>query len=389
MAARAHPRPAGYAAPSRGGTLTSDGPEPMSPPELGTDSPRVALVRLSSLGDVVRALPVVASLRRRWPEAELTWVLEPAPHEILAGHPMVDRFLVLRRHLGPAAHPELWWRTRDLEFDLVLDVHRYLKAGLVTAMLRAPVKVGYDRGRSAELNWLFTTHRIPPGPRRHVQEEYFEFLRYLDVPVERAWPLPLTAEERRQQRSFFGGLEGEPLGVLLSSSTDAKDWSLDGWVSALEDARRDLGMQPVLVGGRSTREDRRADELRARAGVTIVDGREQDLRRLLWMADGCSVFVGPDSGPLHIAAAAGTPVVGLYGRTDPRRHGPYGPLGRMEDLLVDRFGPREGAEPTDATRAGRMSLITAHEVVERIALARERYGGASSRAGSGEDGGRP
>lgn len=361
----------------------------MSPPELGTDSPRVALVRLSSLGDVVRALPVVASLRRRWPEAELTWVLEPAPHQILAGHPMVDRFLVLRRHLGPAAHPELWWRTRDLEFDLVLDVHRYLKAGLVTAMLRAPVKVGYDRGRSAELNWLFTTHRIPPGPRRHVQEEYFEFLRYLDVPVERSWPLPLTAEERRRQRSFFGGLEGEPLGVLLSSSTDAKDWSLDGWASALEVARRDLGMQPVLVGGRSAREDRRADELVARAGATIVDGREQDLRRLLWMVDGCSVFVGPDSGPLHIAAAAGTPVVGLYGRTDPRRHGPYGPLGRMEDLLVDRFGPREGPEPTDATRAGRMSLITADEVVERIARARERYGGASSAAGNGEGGRQP
>lgn len=358
----------------------------MRPPELGTDSPRVALVRLSSLGDVVRALPVVASLRRRWPEAEITWVLEPAPHELLAGHPMVDRFLVLRRHLGPAAHPELWWRTRNLEFDLVLDVHRYLKAGLVTALLSAPVKVGYDRGRSAELNWLFTTHRIPPGPRRHVQEEYFEFLRYLDVPVQRSWPLPLTVEERRRQRSFFGGLEREPLGVLLSSSTAAKDWSLDGWASALEVARRDLDMQPVLVGGRSAREDRRVAELRARGGVTVVDGREQDLRRLLWMVDGCSVFVGPDSGPLHIAAAAGTPVVGLYGHTDPRRHGPYGPLGRMEDLLVDRFGPREDPEPTDATRAGRMRLITADEVVERIALARERYGGGASGAG-GEAGG--
>lgn len=352
----------------------------MTPLELDVPHPRVAVVRLSSLGDVVRVLPVVASLRRRWPGCELTWVVEPGPHELLAGHPMVDRFLLFRRDLGVAAHLDLWRRARPLEFDLVLDLHRYLKAGLATALLDAPVKLGFDRQRSADLNWWFTTHRIPPGPRRHVQEEYFEFLRHLGVPVVREWPLPLTGEERRRQRATLGTMEDETLGVLLCSSTDAKDWPVERWARALEVVRHDLGVQPLLVGGRTPREDRRAGRLRTLTRAPVVDAREQDLRRLLWTVEACSVFAGPDSGPLHIAAAAGTPAVGLYGYTDPGRHGPRGPLGREEDLVVDRFGPREEGERLDETRPGRMELITVDEVVAKIETALELRDAGPSRA---------
>lgn len=358
----------------------------MSPLPPGTESPRIALVRLSALGDVVRVLPVVASLRARWPEAELTWVVEPGPHELLRGHPMVDRFLVLRRGRPLTAHLDLWRRARGLAFDLVVDLHRYLKAGLVTLLLDAPVKLGFDRGRSADLNWWITTHRIPPGPRRHVQEEYYDFLRHLGVPVRRAWPLPLSRDERRRQRGLLGGLDAPPVGVLLSSSSAAKDWPVDRWARALEAVRRDLGMQPLLVGGRSRREDRRAARLRRLARVPVPDLREQDLRRLLWTVDGCSVVVGPDSGPLHVAAAAGTPAVGLYGHTDPRRHGPRGPLGAHDDLVIDRFGPREGDEPTDGTRPGRMELITVDEVVGTIERARDRYASGDPE-GAPRDGG--
>lgn len=343
----------------------------MTRPTLDTDRPRIALVRLSSLGDVVRVLPLLASLRRRWPDCELTWAVEPGPRALLGDHPLVDRFLVLRRDRPLTGHLGLWARTRGLSFDAVLDLHRYFKAGLVTAMLRAPVKVGFDRERSADLNWWLTTHHLPPAPRRHVQEEYFEFLRWLDVPVVRAWPLPLTDEERRRRDAFFSDLEEETLGVLLCSSTDVKDWPAERWARALEAVRDELGLQPVLVGGRNEREERRAARLKELTRVPVVDGREQDLRRLLWMVDGCTVFAGPDSGPLHIAAAAGTPAVGLYGPTDPTRHGPWGPRGRGEELVVDRFGPREGNEPTDETRPGRMERITVEEVVRAIGRARE------------------
>lgn len=358
--------------------------------ELQTDRPRIALVRLSSLGDVVRVLPVVASLRSRWPECELTWVVEPGPHGLLAGHPEVDRFLLFRRGLGPAAHAELWWKGRGLEFDLVLDLHRYFKAGLVTGLLDAPVKLGFDRDRSADLNWWFTTHRIPPNPRRHVQEEYFEFLDHLGVPVVREWPLPVTPGERRRQRAEMEGL-GEVLGVQLGSSTEAKDWPVERWARALEAVRRDLGLRPVLIGGRSGREDRAARRLKELTGVRVRDVREQDLRRLLWTAAGCTVVAGPDSGPVHVAAAAGVPVVGLYGYTDPARHGPRGPVEGLDELVVDRFGPRPGGRPTDETRPGRMELVTVEEVVGKIERARDlarelgRTGGHGRASDAGGD----
>lgn len=361
----------------------------MPPFELHTDRPRIALVRLSSVGDLVRVLPVVASLRARWPACELTWVVEADLHGLVAGHPMVDRFVPLRRELGPAAHPELWWRTRGLTLDLVLDLHRYFKAGLVTALLDAPVKLGFDRGRSADLNWWFTTHRIPPGPRRHVQDEYYEFLEHLGVPVVREWPLPFTEEGRRRHAAAVGS--GEVLGVHLSSSAEAKDWPVERWARALDAVRSDLGLRPVLLGGRSLREDRRARRVAELVeGGPIEDLREQDLPRLLHAAAACTVFVGPDSGPLHVAAAAGVPAVGLYGCTDPARHGPRGPVEGLDELVVDRFGPRPGGTPTDETRPGRMERITVEEVVDRVERAREvarsaDADGGSSGHGTGHD----
>jgi heptosyltransferase I len=358
----------------------------MPPLELDTDRPRIALVRLSSVGDLVRVLPVVASLRARWPECELTWVVEASLHGLVAGHPMVDRFVLLRRELGPAAHPELWWKTRGLSFDLVLDLHRYFKAGLVTGLLDAPVKLGFDRARSADLNWWFTTHRIPPAPRRHVQDEYCEFLEHLGVPVVRAWPLP-PGEEMRRRPAGTGGAGGL-LGVHTTSSAEEKDWPVERWARTLEAARRDLGLRPVLVGGRSPREDRRARRLQEFVeGDPVEDRRAQDLRRLVRTAGACTVFTGPDSGPLHVAAAAGVPAVGLYGCTDPARHGPRGPVEALDELVVDRFGPRPDGEPTDETRPGRMSRITVEEVVGRIERAREVA--RSVGAGRAADGERP
>lgn len=343
----------------------------MPPLELDTERPRIALVRLSSVGDVVRVLPLLASLRRRWPDAELTWVVEPGPHGLLAGHPMVDRFVLFRRDRPLTAHVDLWRRTRRLAFDLVLDLHRYFKAGLATALLDAPVKLGFDRGRSADFNWWFTTHRLPSGPRRHVQDELFEFLDHLGVPVVRRWPLPLTAGERRRQRAEFGRLGDEPLAVHPTSSAPAKDWPLERWAELVRAARRELGMQPLLVGGRGAREERRAERLRDAAGAgAVVDAREQDLRRLLWTVSACTAFVGPDSGPLHVAAARGVPAVGIYGHTDPARHGPRGPLGRLDELVVDGFGPRPDG-PTDETRPGRMERVAVDDVLGKIERARE------------------
>lgn len=330
----------------------------------------VALVRLSAIGDTVHAMPMVASLRRAWPECRITWVIQPGPLELMRGRPDVDEFLVFERSAGAGGLLDLRRRTAGRRFDLVVTPHPYLKAGLVTRLLDAPVRVGYDRARAHDLTWIFTTHRIPPGPEGHVQDEYFEFLEYLGVPVRREWDFHFTEQERRDQEAFFREIDRPVLAVVPRSSDPKKDWILDRYARVIDVAGGDLGLRPILVGGES--EGERADAAQLARSCRFPPRVElrNDLRRLAWILDKSSVVLAPDTGPLHMAVALGTPTIGLYGYTDPKRSGPYG---RFDDLLVDRFTRPGETRPSRRSRPGNMERITVEEVIEKLERARERY----------------
>ncbi|MFQ5680399.1 MAG: glycosyltransferase family 9 protein, partial [Gemmatimonadota bacterium] len=332
-------------------------------------------------------LPVVASLRRAWPESRIAWAIQPGPHRLMRGHPAVERFLLFRRELGMRALGDFRRQVRPLRFDLVLDCHRHFKAGLVTWMADAPVKLGFDRRRARDFTWLFTTHRLPAREPGHVQEGYFEFLEYLGVPVVREWDFHFTEEEEAARRAFFTRLGAPGLAVVLRSSRPEKDWTLEGFARVLEMAV-DLGLRPLLVGGRTAPEERAAAELRAVCRAPVEDARADDPRRLAWLLAGSAVALAPDTGPLHIAVALGTPTVGLYGATDPRRSGPYE---RFGELLVDRYPARGARRPSPRVRPEGMRRITVSEVGEKLELAVRRYvrePGSATRGGSGPTGAR-
>lgn len=317
-------------------------------------------------------MPVVASLRRAWPEARITWVTQPAAHDLVREHPDVSEFLVFRRDRGARGLLEFRRAAAGRRFDLVVTPQVYFKAGLVTAILDAPVKMGFDRRRARDLTWLFSTHRIPPRPPGHVQDQYFEFLEYLGVPVVREWDFAFSPRERAAQRAFFAELDRPALAVTVRSSRPEKNWIPERWARVLEVAESELGLRPVLVGSGSAAERAVAEEVvrltRARPVVALAD----DLRRLAWIVDGSALFLGPDTGPLHVAAALGTPTVGLYGVTDPARVGPYE---RFGELVVDRY-PRPGGSGAVAhRRAGDMERITVEDVLEKLELAVRRYVG--------------
>jgi heptosyltransferase I len=288
----------------------------------------------------------------------------------MRGRPDVTDFVLFRRGLGARAYPDFYRQTRSRRFDLVLDVHPYLKAGLVTRALDAPVRLGYDRARARDLSWLFTTHRIPARPPSHVQDQYFEFLEHLGVPVAPEWDFHFTAEERAARRAFFGAIDCPVLAIVLRSSTPGKDWILDRYARVIDVAEGDLGFRSILVGGDSERE--RADAEHLRSLCRFAPGVElgHDLRRLAWLLDGSSLVVSPDTGPLHIAVALGTPTIGLYGRTDPKRSGPYRDF---EDLLIDRYTRTGETRPSRRRRSGNMERITVEDVLDKLELARVRY----------------
>ena len=336
---------------------------------LRLDAPRrIAIVMLSALGDAVHALPVVNALKRKWPRAELTWVIQPVPHQLVRHQPAVDHFIVFQRRRGvrgAKAFLELRRQARGRRFDLLLDLQVYFKAGIITALLDAPVKLGFDRARARDLNWLFTTHRIAPHPVQHVQDQYFEFLHHIGVdpePVE--WSIVITPEERAAQREFFEALDRPACAVVLGTSRAAKNWPAERYARALEHVYERHGLQPVVVGGPSAGEREVAEAVLRLARVPIRKALGDSVRRLIWLLDGSRLVLSPDTGPLHVARALDRPLVGIYGYTNPRRHGPY----RRPGAIVDGYARYPG-EPYPASmeyRPDGMARIPVEAVTAKV-----------------------
>ncbi len=330
---------------------------------------RTAIVMMSAVGDSVHVLPVLTALKRAQPQMRVTWVLQPGPASLVRGHPDVDEIIPFHYGSGLTAYAQVRRALAAREFDLVLALQVSLKAGLVTTFTKAPVKLGFDRARARDLNWLFTTHRIPPGPRRHVQDQYFEFLDHLGVPhAPVTWNLGPWEQEREAQRAFVARV-GRPYAAIVCGTSDAdRDWMPERWAAVCDALHSQYGMQSVLVGGPSTREVATASAIVAQAKVAkpMVALGEGGLRGLVGILDAAELVLSLDTAPLHISVALGKPVIALMSQADPKRTGPYG---RSMDLVVNAFA--EPGDPPDEVlwmrRRGRMARITVDDVLERVA----------------------
>ena len=341
----------------------------------------VCIVLLTGLGDVVHGLPVANALRDRgW---RVTWVVEPMPAPLLRPHPSIDDVVVYRKKEGVRGVAALARALSGRRFDVTLNLNVYTKSVWPTLLSRAPVRVGFDRGRSFEGVWLAANRHLPPGPRAHTQDMFLQFLDVLGVPRPEPleWRIPFTAEERRAQAGFYGPLEGRPVAALVpASASRKKDWLADRYAAVADALERDYGFRVMLVGGPGERENAIAREIAERAATPPLWAMGDGIRRLMWTLDACDLVIAPDTGPAHVARALGVPVVGLYGHTNPWRVGPYR---AFQDLWVDRYtDPGAAPDPSHADpRHGRMEQITAAHVLERVQHAVGHYGaGRTARA---------
>ena len=334
---------------------------------------RICIVMMSAVGDAVHVLPVVNALKRARPSCHITWVLQPAPATLVRGHPAVDEIVIFDRAEGTRAFLDVRARLAPLRFDVVLDLQVYFKAGIVTSFTRAPVKLGFDRRRARDFNWLFTTHRIPAHPTgQHVQDQYFEFLTALGVPAEPVeWNIGPWPDEREWQRDFFASMSRPAAAIVVATSKPQKDWPPERWAEVVDALWEDYALEPVLVGGRSPRELHAEEVILSRARHRPRSALGSGLRRLVGILDGSALVLAPDTGPLHIAVALNRPVVSLIGYTNPKRTGPYR---RFHDLIVDAYGdPGESYGITMETRLDRMPRIQVRDVLEKVDVWNARY----------------
>lgn len=338
----------------------------------------ICIVLLTGLGDVVHGLPVAVEIKRRYPGTRITWVAEPPGAQLLGKHPCVDDVLTFRKSAGVSGILDLRRQFAGRRFDLTLNLQRYVKSIWPTLFSGAPIRLGLDRARVRDGVWLFSNRRLPPRPWHHTQDVFLEFLEPLGVerPDPLDWRLELTDGERADQVEFFRQLpprtEKPIVSLALASANPVKDWPAERYGELADRLVGEYGCTVLLIGGPSERERHMAQTVLSTAThpprVELGDG----VRRLLWLIEGSDLLVSPDSGPLHMAHAANTPVVGIFGHTNPARFGPYL---RYRDLVVDRY--TEAGRAPDPSRTdvvnGVMPSITPEEVMDAVGLALDRY----------------
>lgn len=333
---------------------------------------RICIVMMSAVGDAVHVLPVINAIKRERPQAHVTWVLQHGPAALVRGHRSVDEIILFDRTRGMSAFRDVIAELRARNFDLLIDLQVYFKAGVITALSGARRRLGFDRARARDANWLFTTERIPPHPVQHVQDQYFEFLRALDIepePVE--WDIGPWEGEREWQREFRAGFDRPIAAIVVATSKPEKDWLPERWAKICDILSTQHDLQPVLVGGQTERETVATAKIIEQSTAKPVSMLGSGLRKLVSILDASELVLAPDTGPLHMTVAVGTPVISLMGYTDPRRTGPYR---RFHDLIIDAFhDPGENTPVTMATKSDRMAHISVEDVAEKIALWESHY----------------
>jgi lipopolysaccharide heptosyltransferase I len=323
------------------------------------DGARIALVKLSSLGDVVHALPLAATLRAACPAGRLTWIVERREAAILREHPALDEVIVAdtrgwRRARSAWALAAALREVRALRrrlaaarFDVAIDAQGLLKSGLLVAATRARVRRLRRHRRPEPLAAVFTTERVTPPPAAtHVVDQYLALLDALGIAERRhEFPLPAlpVAESRADEWLAAVGIKPRHRLVILNPGAGRaeKRWPVAHFATLARRLVDDVGAHAVITWGPGE-EDLARGIASAASGPGVVLAPPTDLDTLLALLRRASVVVAADTGPLHLAAALGTPCLGLYGPTSAARNGPYGPGHRTlssEDRTMASLAP--------------------------------------------------
>ena len=298
----------------------------------------ILIIKTSSLGDVIHALPSAVALRRLYPQAKISWLVNRPFADILIGNPVLDEVIIIEQQRftrGSLSERYAYFKTvrRDLkarQFDLVLDLQGLLKSSILALMTGCKNRYGYWELR--EGSWLVSKAIKGEYAYGHVIQRYLDVVRYFGSEVEHPeFVLPNLQPEHLKITALLQAKAVQPgnfIVVAPGTSWPSKEWPLEHYVVLIKKLLR-KGYQVVLVGAKA--DQPKADFITTRVNnVNLVDFTgATNLRELMALFQQASLYVSGDTGPLHIAVATGLPVVAMYGPTKAERTGPYGIKSRV------------------------------------------------------------
>lgn len=333
----------------------------------------LCVLRLSAIGDVCHTLPVVRTLQDHWPETHITWIVGKLEHSLLAGIDGIE-FLPYDKRGGYSEWRRLQQQLSGRRFDALLHMQVALRASMISLAVSADMRLGFDKARARDWQWLFTNRRIAPQANEHVMDGLFGFAAALGVPRrEPRWDIPVGVDDAAFATEQIPA--GQPTLIISPCSSQRarnfRNWPIERFVEIARYAVQQHGMRVLVTGGPS--------ELEKDYGQSITQGvpgsvdlvGKTSLKQLYALLGRAHALLSPDSGPAHMGNAAGIPVIGLYATSNPDRTGPYQrewTVNRYPDA-VRKFLGKDAADVRWGQRVRHpdaMELITFDDVRARL-----------------------
>jgi heptosyltransferase I len=331
---------------------------------------RICLVRLSALGDVCLAVPLVRTLQHAFPEAQITWVTTAPMLKLLEGLDGVE-FVLAEKASHPFAYFAFYRRMRQRKFDVLLGAQASFRAHFLYPSIRAPRKIGFAKSEARDAHYFFVNEHVR-GKREHLLDSFLAFAEALGATKRiLEWRLPISAADHAFAEKRLGS--GQWVAVNSMASKPERNWLPERYAAVIDACIRRWDMNVVLTGGPSTKELGHDGLRHAGKPDRVLDLVGQTSpKQLAAVLARAKALVAPDTGPVHIARAMGTPVVGLYAVARPELTGPY----KSQHLVVNRFPEAVrtilGKEPDQVSWKTRvksskaMYLITVEDVLQKL-----------------------
>jgi len=307
-------------------------------PEIAVQSkPKtLCVLRLSAIGDTCHALAVIRRLQDNWPDLRITWIIGKTEASLMSDIPGID-FMIFDKSRGFRAYKDIKTQLAGKHFDLALCMHASMRANLLCRSIPAKIRLGFDKARARDFQWLFTNRRVPPGEREHALEAMMSFATAAGAESrDLRWDIPLSDSAREFASAFVKS--DRPLVVVSPCSSQRsrnyRNWSIDNYAATIRHLQQEHRCSVVLTGGNTTLERQYGSALSGGgAGQALDLMGNTSLKEFLALIQAADLVICPDSGPAHMATAVGTPVIGLYATSNPDRTGPY----LCRDLTVNRY----------------------------------------------------
>lgn len=331
----------------------------------------ICLLRLSAIGDVTHMIPVVKSLQAGLPGVSITWVIGRLEYRLLQGLPGVD-FIVFDKNHMLTSLSQLRRSLRRQRFDVLLQMQLSFRANMISRFIPARRRIGYDKTRHKELHGWVVNEMVAALPQYHVLDGFMQFVYHLGCEPVMDWTLPIEQTDRDWATRH---IQPQQKNILISpcSSHPLRNWSTQRYAALIDAIKQRYDAHVILTASPSDKEKSFVAEIVAQCQSPVLNLAGQDTLKQLWsLLSLVDLVISPDSGPMHMAGAVGTSVIGLMAASNPERSGSY----QFPQLTVNKY--HEACrqflnKPVDQVTWGTktelpgvMELITVDDVMHRV-----------------------